>query len=310
VASTDYTGEMTVSDEILKRSADTYRRMRNTARFLLANLNGFEPQEHLLAPEQMLSLDRWAVATAAALQQNIRDAYDSYAFHRVYQLVHNFCAVEMGSFYLDIIKDRQYTTQTDSLARRSAQTAMYHIVEALTRWLMPILSFTAEDIWQHIPGARGDAVYLEEWYTLPVAIDGVMGKKYWQQAIMVREAVSKELEKLRVVGTIGSSLAAEVDLFCAPSMYSDLQQLGDELRFVLITSYARIHPEADAPADAVVVNLPDGQSIRIMARASEAEKCVRCWHHREDVGGHAEHPELCGRCVDNVAGAGEQRQFA
>ena len=310
VASTDYTGEMTVSDEILKRSADAYRRMRNTARFLLANLSGFEPQEHLLPGEKMLSLDRWSVATAATLQQEIRDAYDGYAFHRVYQLIHNFCAVEMGGFYLDIIKDRQYTVPADSLARRSAQTAMYHIVEALARWLMPVLSFTAEDIWQHIPGERSDSVLLEEWYPLVASVDNVMGLEYWRQAIIVREAVSKELEKLRVAGTIGSSLAAEVDLYCPASLYEELQRLGDELRFVLITSYARIHPDSAAPADAVTVTLSDGQLIKIKTQACSHEKCVRCWHHREDVGNHSDHPELCGRCVENVAGDGEQRQFA
>jgi len=310
VASTDYTGEMTVSDEILKRSADAYRRMRNTARFLLANLSGFDPQTDKVAVADMVALDRWAVAAAAGLQQQIVVAYEAYAFHKVYQLIHNFCAVEMGGFYLDIIKDRQYTTQTDSRPRRSAQTAMYHIVEALSRWLMPILSFTAEDIWQHIPGERSDSVMLEEWYVLPDANAGDMGLSYWRQVIEMREVISKELETLRAAGDIGSSLAAEVDLYCSESLYQQLQQLGDELRFVLITSYARIHPLADAPADAIAVTLTDGQTIKIMAQACGHTKCVRCWHLREDVGQHAEHPELCGRCVENVAGSGEQRQFA
>jgi len=310
VASTDYSGEMTVSDEILKRSADAYRRMRNTARFLLANLSGFEPQLHVLPSEKMLSLDRWAVATAMVLQQEIRAAYENYAFHRVYQLIHNFCAIEMSGFYLDIIKDRQYTTRTDSRARRSAQTAMYHIVEALARWMMPILSFTAEDIWQHIPGERGDSILLEQWYPLDTTADEAMDLDYWQQVIMVRDAVSKELEKLRVAGAIGSSLAAEIDLYCPAELFDSLDRLGDELRFVLITSYARVQVESAAPDDAVTVTLPDGQSIKIRAVASAHGKCVRCWHHREDVGRFPEHPELCGRCVENVAGSGEQRQFA
>ena len=311
VASTDYSGEMTVSDVILKRSADAYRRMRNTARFLLANLNGFDPARDVLAVEEMLSLDRYALTAARELQQRIIKAYRDYAFHRVYQLVHNFCAVEMGSFYLDIIKDRQYTTQADSRARRSAQTAMYHIVEALARWLMPILSFTAEDIWQHIPGPRGDSVLLEEWYSVPGVDDEIMGQDYWARIIAVREAVSKELEKLRAAGDIGSSLAAEVDLYCDDELYSDLERLGDELRFVLITSYARIHSATAKAIDAVDATL-DGSDrfLAIRVSASQHRKCVRCWHQREDVGNHTDHPELCSRCVINVAGAGEQRQFA
>jgi isoleucyl-tRNA synthetase len=311
VASTDYSGEMTVSDEILKRSADAYRRMRNTARFLLANLNGFDPAHDALAPDDMLSLDRWVLMTAADLQQRIVTAYRDYAFHRVYQLVHNFCTVEMGSFYLDIIKDRQYTTQRDSRARRSAQTAMYHVVEALARWVTPILSFTAEDIWRHIPGDRGDSILLEEWYPLPKVDDETMGRAFWRQVIEVREVVSKELETLRASGAIGASLAAEVDLYCDTGLFADLERLGDELRFVLITSYARIHPLADRPADAVDVVVGDGdRRLALRVSASAYAKCVRCWHQRADVGNHAEHPQLCGRCVENVTGSGEQRQFA
>jgi len=311
VASTDYSGEMTVSDEILKRSADAYRRMRNTARFLLANLNGFDPARDVIAAEEMLSLDRWALTITREFQDRICKAYRDYAFHRVYQLVHNFCAVEMGRFDLDIIKQRQYTTQVHSRARRSAQTAMYHIVEALARWLMPILSFTAEDIWQHIPGQRGDSVLLEEWYRVPGVDDEIMGQGFWNRVIAVREAVSKELEKLRAAGDIGSSLAAEVDLYCDAGLYGVLGRLGDELRFVLITSYARIHPASEKPVDAVDVTLTDSdRQLAIRVSASQHGKCVRCWHQREDVGNHADHPELCGRCVDNVAGAGELRQFA
>jgi len=310
VASTDYTGEMTVSDEILKRSADAYRRMRNTARFLLANLNGFDPRAHTLPTEQMLALDKWALTVAHGLQEKIKKAYHDYAFHRVYQLIHNFCAIEMGSFYLDIIKDRQYTTQSDSLARRSAQTAMYHIVESLARWLMPIMSFTAEDIWQHIPGEHNDSVLLEEWYPIPVSTDQAMGQDFWQQAILVRDVVSKELEKLRAAGAIGSSLAAEVDLYCEPTLYDSLSQLGDELRFVLITSYAHVYPVSERAADAVAVTLADDQTLFIKARASEFSKCVRCWHQREDVGQNTVHAELCGRCIENVEGPGERRLYA
>jgi len=315
VAATDYSGEMSVSDEILKRMSDAYRRIRNTARFLLANLNGFDPQNDLLDAQKMLVLDRWIVDRAKQLQRDIRTAYDDYEFHLIYQKVHNFCAVDMGSFYLDIIKDRQYTTQAEGVPRRSAQTAMYHIVEALARWLAPILSFTAEDIWKHIPGERGDSVFLETWYE---TIEGFksnlfesgMGTKYWDKVISMREAVSRELERVRVAGKIGSSLDAEVDLYCDRDLYNELALLDNELRFVLITSYARIHPDDRRPENAVEAVLGANESVWLQVKPSEYQKCIRCWHHREDVGSHVEHPQLCGRCVENIAGAGEIRRYA
>ena len=316
VAATDYRGEMTVSDEILKRTADAYRRLRNTARFLLANLNGFDPMEHALAPEQMLMLDRWAVERARLLQNDIKRAYDNYEFHLIYQRVHNFCAVDLGSFYLDVIKDRQYTCKADSVARRSAQTAMYLIVEALVRWLAPILSFTADEIWKHIPGEREQSVFLETWFELPEMFlaDEAETKKYgmefWKQVMAVREVVSKELEKLRVAGGIGSSLDAEVDLYCGREIHDLLKRLEDELRFAFITSYARVHLVTTPPDNAVHAELTTGDELWVTVAPSAHAKCVRCWHHREDVGANSEHPELCGRCVENVVGTGEQRRYA
>ena len=313
VAATDYRSEMSVSDEILRRMTDAYRRMRNTARFLLANLNGFDPAVHLLAETSLLALDRWVVARAGQLQEELIQAYEDYEFHQVYQKVHNFCAVEMGAFYLDIIKDRQYTTPADSIARRSAQSAMYHVVQALARWIAPILSFTAEDIWRHIPGGRGDSVFLETWYEPVTAYPAALARSgmdfaFWEAVIAVREAVSRELEKLRVAGDIGASLDAEVDLYCAPAQLESLSRLGDELRFVLITSEARLHPLAERPAEAVAMD--DSGELWVVARRSNHKKCVRCWHRRADVGVSAEHPELCGRCVSNVAGGGETRRYA
>jgi isoleucyl-tRNA synthetase len=315
VAATDYRGEMTVSDEILKRTAEAYRRLRNTSRFLLANLHGFDPKAHLLDAGQMLSLDRWAVTRAIRLQEQVRKAYDNYEFHRIYQMVHNFCAVDMGSLYLDIIKDRQYTTQADSIPRRSAQTAMYHVIESLARWLAPILSFTADEIWQHIPGEREPTVLLSGWYEHPDSFTGgaaagqEMGPEFWGRVIAIREAAGKQLEKLRVEGAIGSSLDAEVDLYADEDTARLLARLEDELRFVLITSYARVHPVDERPGDAVEAGLPDvGLWIRVTPSAHG--KCIRCWHHREDVGSHPEHPEICGRCVDNIAGDGETRRYA
>jgi isoleucyl-tRNA synthetase len=315
VAATDYRNEMGVSDEILKRTADAYRRIRNTARFLLANLNGFDPMEHALAPERMLMLDRWIVERTRALQEDVVRAYETYEFHYIYQKVHNFCSVDLGGIYLDIIKDRQYTTQRDSVARRSAQTALYLIAEALVRWLAPVLSFTAEEIWRNLPGEREESVFLETWFVLPEMFladepEGVrFGLGFWRDVLAVREAVSKELEKVRVAGAIGSSLDAEVDLYCDAEWLEKLARLQDELRFVLITSYARLHPIEQQPGDAVRADLGAG-TLSVRVSASPHGKCVRCWHHREDVGSHSEHPELCGRCVSNVAGSGEPRLYA
>ena len=312
IASTDYRYEMTYSDEVLKRTADAYRRIRNTARFLLSNLSGFDPETNMLQPEQMLALDRWAVDQARLLQAEILKAYDEYQFHLIYQKLHNFCSVEMGSFYLDIIKDRQYTTQPDSIARRSAQTAMYHIIEAMARWMAPILSFTAEEIWQEIPGQHGETIFLEDWYgdLAPLPGSFELNAGFWNEVLDIRTQVSRVLENLRNEGKIGSSLDAEVDLYCSEGLYHRLAKIGDELRFVLITSYARIHPLSERPDTAVDASLGSEESLAIVARASTHGKCSRCWHHREDVGTHATHPELCGRCVDNVEGQGETREYA
>ena len=307
VAATDYRGEMSVSDEILKRMSDAYRRIRNTARFLLANLNGFDPVQHQVSTEQLLALDQWAIERAAQLQREIIQAYDSYEFHLIYQKVHNFCSVDMGSFYLDIIKDRQYTTPTNSLARRSAQTAMFHVIQALACWLAPVLSFTAEEIWSFVPGQRSESVFLDTWYTFPPIIETKFSSEFWSKVVELRNEVSKELEHLRVAGGIGSSLDAEVDLYCEKELYNSLGRLEDELRFIFITSYARIHTADQRPEEAMASAI---EGLWIKVAPSDYEKCTRCWHHREDVGAHTEHPQLCGRCVDNVGQAGEVRRYA
>ncbi|MGV6825552.1 MAG: isoleucine--tRNA ligase [bacterium] len=309
VAATDYRAEMTVSDEILKRIADAYRRIRNTARFLLANLNGFDPATDLVPADQMIELDRWAVNRAADLQDEIREAYNDYQFHQLYKKLNNFCVVDMGGIYLDIIKDRQYTTQEDSLARRSCQTAIYHIAEAMVRWMTPVLSFTAQEVWQYLPGERGEFVFLETWYDglsrLPA--DSKLSALDWQRILEVRTEVSKQVERLRESGELGSSLEAEITLYCDDAISELLGQLQDELRFVLISSTAEVKSISERSDDAVSTDI-EGLALQVVASASS--KCVRCWHHREDVGAHADHPELCGRCVENVAGDGEQRQFA
>ncbi len=309
VASTDYSGEMAVSDEILKRTADVYRRIRNTARFLLSNLNGFDPKRDQVAFGDMLALDQWVVDRAAQLPGRIETAYEEYRFLDVYQQVHGFCARELGGFYLDVIKDRQYTTQTDSLARRSAQTALYHVVEALSRWVAPILSFTAEEIFEHIPGERGDSVLLETYYTGLSTLDegAEMGRAFWEQVLEVKHSVNKCLEDARNAKVIKGSLAAEVTLFVNDELHATLAKLGDELRFVMLTSEVHLAPLADA-ANAESTEL---EGLKVAVSASGHAKCERCWHHRADVGSVAEHPDLCGRCVSNLPeGSGEIRHYA
>jgi len=309
VAATDYRGEMTVSDEILRRTSDGYRRLRNTARFLLSNLDDFDPAQHLVDSKDLLALDRWVMDRAFALQEEVKIAYETYQFQHIYQKVHHFCVIDLGGFYLDIIKDRQYTAKADGLARRSAQTAMYHVLEALTRWLAPIISYTADEIWQYLPGERSESVFLETWYQGLVELDddSAFNREFWQKVMAVRAAVGKELEKSRAKGDIGSSLNAELELYCNAEFFDVLKQLSNELHFIFITSNALVIGEHNAPEEAIQTEI---EGIKLKVVVSEHDKCVRCWHQRPDVGKQAEHPELCGRCVENVAGDGEHRHYA
>jgi len=309
VASTDYRGEIAVSDQILARTGEAYRRLRNTTRFLLANLHDFDPAKHQVAPENMLALDAWIVDRARLLQQDIRKAFDDYQFHQVFQKLHNFCIVELGGFYLDIIKDRQYTTQKNSIARRSAQTALYHIAEAMVRWFAPILSFTAEEIWRYLPGQRAESVFLTEWYQGLTALNekNPLNQAYWEQIIAIREVVNKELENRRKEGMIGAALEAEVALYCSEPIYTLLSQLQDELRFVFITSAAKIFPLTQCAPEAIETTIED---LKIHVATAPYPKCTRCWHRRVDIGKNPEHPDICERCVVNVAGEGELRLYA
>ncbi|HDR1501046.1 TPA: isoleucine--tRNA ligase [Pasteurella multocida] len=303
VASTDYTGEISVSDEILKRAADAYRRIRNTARFLLANLNGFDPKRDLVKPEEMMVLDRWAVDCAYQAQNEIKDAYDNYQFHAVIQRLMKFCSIEMGSFYLDIIKDRQYTTKADSLARRSCQTALWHIAEALVRWIAPVLSFTADEIWQYIPGERGEFVFTEEFYNGLFALDAneQMNDAYWQQVITLRNEVNRVLEQARNDKIIGAALEAELTIYANDTYAPLLAKLQNELRFVLLTSKAEVKPLADAD---VAEGEVKGFAVKVVRSANH--KCPRCWHYSDSKDAES----LCSRCDENVNGQGEVRQFA
>ncbi|MEQ5127618.1 MULTISPECIES: isoleucine--tRNA ligase [Providencia] len=309
VASTDYTGEIAVSDEILKRAADSYRRIRNTARFLLANLNGFNPETDMVKPEDMVVLDRWAVGRALEAQKEITKAYDEYDFLGVIQRLMHFCSIEMGSFYLDIIKDRQYTAKSDSVARRSCQTALFHIVEALVRWIAPVLSFTSDEIWNELPGKRAQFVLTEEWYNGLFGLDEseAMNDGFWSELLAVRGEVNKVLEQARTDKHIGGSLEASVTLYADSTLAAKLNSLGDELRFALLTSQANVADIATAPADAQDSEL---KGLKIAFSKAAGEKCPRCWHYASDIGAAAEQPEICGRCVTNVAGNGELRKFA
>lgn len=305
VSSTDYRHEVSISEEIIKRNADAYRRIRNTARFLLSNLFDFDPASACLPQDSLLELDRWAIKRTQDLQEEIINAYENYHFHVIYQKIHNFCAIDMGSFYLDIIKDRQYTCAKKSVARRSCQTAMYHILQALTRWLAPIISFTAEEVWQYIPGNPNTSIFLEQWYCAWPEIQGV-DMAEWDALMLVRDEVNKALEATRKEGLIGSGLAAEVTLYADESARPKLSRLGEELRFLLITSKSQVLPMTDCPEEALF-KTDAGFSIKVSA--SLYEKCARCWHRCEDLAQDPRHPELCLRCAGNISGREETRRF-
>jgi isoleucyl-tRNA synthetase len=311
VAAADYRNEMSVSDEILKRVADAYRRIRNTARFLLGNLDGFDPATHLVPVEKSPLLDQWAVGQAYEVQQAVIAAYERYDFPEIVQRVQNFCTNEMGALYLDITKDRLYTMPTDSHGRRSAQSAMYRILQALVCWLAPILSFTAEEIWQHMPGERGESVLFETWYDgLVNTQDSPEQRRYWSDLLAIREAASRVLEDMRKAERIGAALEAKLVLHADETItarYADAAK-ADEMRFFFITSELSFAPLQPRPDDAAAVTLDDGE-VYVTARVSDAAKCIRCWHRREDVGSNPAHPEICGRCVSNVEGPGEHRHW-
>ena len=309
VAATDFSGEMSVSSEILKRVSDSYRRIRNTARFLLSNLDGFDPTQDLIDDDNLLLLDRWIITRAYELQEEILTAYNEYQLHTIYQKLHNFCVVELGSIYLDIIKDRQYTCQENSLARRSAQTALFHIIEAFTRWIAPILSFTADELHENIPGQRSNNIFIEEVYA---GVTHLLDNDKQETELMntlckVKEAVNKALEAERAKGLIGGSLEANITLYAGEQLAAQLIRVGDELRFILIASAVTIISDRPSPSSAIATELAD---LSLSVSKSEHKKCVRGWHHTSEVGHMDDHPELCQRCVENVEGVGELRLFA
>jgi isoleucyl-tRNA synthetase len=306
VAATDYANEMSVSEEIFKRIGESYRRMRNTLRFLLGNLHGFDPKAHAVPFDDLVAIDQWVIAKSFVLQNDIVTAYRNYEFHNIYQEIHNFCVVELGGFYLDIIKDRLYTTGATSAPRRSAQTALNHLAQAMVRWLAPILSFTAEEAWAHLPGIPNESVFFNAWHQFPTGAER-NSPIDWPALIALKADVARELERLRTAGSLGSSLEAEVTVFVPDALAAQFAAMHDELRFLLITGDAKVASLSALPATAVKGFQED---VWIEVKPSANPKCVRCYQLRADVGSNPKHPEICSRCVINVEGPGEERRFA
>ncbi|EGY51564.1 isoleucine--tRNA ligase [Neisseria shayeganii 871] len=296
-AATDYSGELAISKEILKRVTESYRRIRNTLSFLFANLKDFSPIDDAVPQADMVEIDRYALVLARQLQEKVAgEYYPRYAFHFAVQEIVNFCSEDLGAFYLDILKDRLYTTQTDGHARRSAQTALYHITRSLVLLMSPILCFTAEEAWDIIGGGEEDSVLFHTWHnfpTMPAASEAELLKK-WSAVRQARAAVTAAIEPLRADKSVGSSLQAEVALTAPAEAYGYLKALGDELRFALLVSK---------------VGLQEGEEWAAAVQPSQAPKCERCWHYTEAVGVRADHPTICGRCADNIEGQGEQRDY-
>ena len=307
IASTDFTKEMTVSHEILNRTSDTYRRIRNTARFLLANMAGFDPATDQVANDDLVSLDAEMIRRTTELASKIMGHYARYEFSEVTQALHHFCVDDLGGFYLDIVKDRQYTLKPDSHARKSCQTALYWITDALVRWMAPILSFTAQEIWEAMPGERPHQfVFAVTEADLPEA--NGRAQVNWRLIQSAKESVNQAIEAARNDGLVKGSLSAEVALYADGEVFDALTALGDEIRFVTITSEVDLSPLSEAPDGALTDSVCP--QLAVVVKATESEKCERCWHHRPDVGSVSAHPTLCTRCVENVDGAGEERTFA
>jgi len=322
VASTDYSGELSISDEILKRVTESYRRIRNTLRFLLANTSDFNPAKDAVALTDMAEIDRYAIARMTALQSEILEHYKVYEYHPVVSKLQMYCSEDLGGFYLDILKDRLYTCGTTSAARRSAQTAIWHITQSLLRVMAPILSFTAEEAWSFFANkdeyeASSETIFTQTYYELPQIEDATALTEKWDLIRKVRSEVNKALENLRTSGQIGSSLQAEVDIYTNGRFYEALTSLGEDLKFVLIVSSSSVKDFGDdyvnAKDGADLENVLDpalGLDLRMRVSPSTYEKCERCWHYRADVNADAAHPGICGRCVSNQFGAGESRKFA
>jgi isoleucyl-tRNA synthetase len=303
VAATDYSGELSISDEILKRVVESYRRIRNTLRFLLANTSDFNSATDAIAIDQLLEIDRYAIARMAHLQEEIRGHFNDYEFHPVVAKLQMYCSEDLGGFYLDILKDRLYTSGVSSMARRSAQTALWHITQSLLRLIAPVLSFTAEEAWaalgdEDVYHASGETIFTQQFHALPAINNSAALLARYEALREIRAGVLKQLEEVRASGAIGSSLQADVEIHASGEKLTLLQSLGDDLKFVLITSAARV----------IAVNSEADE--KLIVTPSAHAKCERCWHYRADVGMDTQHPSICGRCVANLFGGGESRHIA
>ncbi|UNB92190.1 MAG: isoleucine--tRNA ligase [gamma proteobacterium endosymbiont of Trioza apicalis] len=309
IASSNYTNDMSICNKILNHSIEYYRRIRNTARFLLANLNDFNPDKHIVHSDNMLLLDRWAVNRAYLSQIEIINEYNNYNFNKIIKIIMNFCSLEMGSVYLDIIKDRQYTTKKNSIARRSCQTALYHNIEALVRWLAPIIPFTADEIWRYIPGNRSKFVFTETWYDGLFKIDNskFLNDNYFKILFKIRNESNKIIEKARLDKKIFSSLEAHIKLYAEPVLANKLKKLEKELHFIFLTSKVEIFNFIDAEDDALTCKTINGLKIKLLN--AKGKKCSRCWHYENDIGLNNVYKEICGRCIINIIGIGENRKF-
>ena len=312
VGSSDYRYEMAVSTEGFARTTDMYRRIRNTIRFLLANTDDFDPATDMVDASNLVSLDKYILKRAEAVQADIRQSYTNMDFHQVCQAVVGFCSQDLGGFYLDIIKDRQYTTKANGEARRSAQTAIYHIAHALLRWIAPILSFTAQEAWEILKGphtSNGNGyIFTEEWYEFPEVVLDDVSESDWQAILNVKETVNKAYEIARTDKVINANLSANVTVYAPDTTMASLNRLGYELKFVLISSQASVKPFAEKPSD--VTYSDEDSQVAVVVKPATGEKCIRCWHIREDIGINPAHPEICGRCAENVEGQGEVRHYA
>jgi isoleucyl-tRNA synthetase len=301
IASTDYTKEIVLSDDILKRTSDSYRRIRNTIRFLLGNLNDFsEPK----SPIKLTELDKWMIYRTRSLQEEIKQDYLNYNFHQAFQKIHNFCANDLGGFYLDILKDRLYTSKVDSQARESSQVALSNILQALLRWVSPILSFTAEEAWQLLKDDK-DSVHLLEWFEDWEEIGELkITDEEWERVLEIRSEVNRHIEEARNNEIIGSSLDAKLEIYCKEDTRILLNKFSDELRFIFITSEASIKEFQE------IGNKTSFEDMRIIVTKTNHQKCVRCWHSRPEVGTIKGHESICSRCLSNIEGDGEIRIFA
>jgi isoleucyl-tRNA synthetase len=296
VATTDYSGELNISNEIIKRVSESYRRIRNTLRFLSANLEDFDSKKMLISSKDMLSIDRYGLYLVGELQSNIIKDYDAFDFYLAMQKFLSFCSEDMGGFYLDILKDRLYTTAENSHGRRSAQTALFHIAQSLIRLMAPVLSFTAEELWNVVNKDNKSTIFVENWYELPS--HGLSEKELlgWQHILNVRNLANKKIEALREEGVVGSSLQAELKISAPSDIYKSLSFFGNELKYILITSNSTLEEAQKA--------------LEIEVSASKSNKCERCWHYVEDIGQNDKHPTICKRCISNLFEEGEERKHA